>query len=167
MRAAIATHRRAGRAVRAAPSDCTGHIGGSPVDSSDLARLNCLLVENLRFAVESTCSRGSVRVGQDTSTDRSPGRETISTARGVLMYKVSEERERTASFPVVCSTVRRRVLHSLARSLAECAMTLGLGAGVYREPISSEAPNASCTANGRRAADGSLLSRSVSPGKSP
>ena len=48
------------------------------------------------------------------------------------MHKGFGGRERSASFPVVCSAVRRQLLHSLACSLAECAMTLGLGAGIYR-----------------------------------
>ncbi|MCK4410319.1 MAG: hypothetical protein KAW67_09545, partial [Candidatus Eisenbacteria sp.] len=161
MRAVIAAHRRSGRAARAVPSDCSGHIGGSPIDPGDVARLNSILVENLRFAVESTYSRGSICVGPDTCADTSPACEPISTARGVLIYKTSEGRQRTASFPVVCFTVRRHLLHSLSRSLAECAMTLGLGAGVYRESLATRATNR------LRAADGSLPRRSAGLGKSP
>ena len=138
MRASIAAHRRPGHATRAVPADCSGH-GGGPINPGDLAKLNSLLLENLQFAVESTCSSDSARVGEDTCANKSTGSEPASMARGVLMYKTSEGRRRTASFPVVCSTVRRCLLHSLARSLSECAMTLGLGAGVYRGSLSARA----------------------------
>jgi len=70
-------------------------------------------VANIRFAVEPTL-------------------KPVSTVEGVLTHRVSDRRQRTASFPVLCSAARRQQLHSLARSLAECAMALGLGAGVYR-----------------------------------
>jgi hypothetical protein len=36
--------------------------------------------------------------------------------------------------------VRRQLLHSLAGSLAECAMTLGLGAGVYHRSCGGAPP---------------------------
>jgi hypothetical protein len=89
------------------------HVGGGRIDPADLARLNALLVANIRFAVE-------------------PTPEAASTATGVLTHRISCRRQMSASFPVVCSAVRRQLLHSLAGSLAECAMILGLGAGVYR-----------------------------------
>ncbi len=161
MRASIAAHKRSGRRARALPSDCSGRPGGGIIDPGDLARLNSLLAKDLRFAVESTCSRDTVRAGQDACAERSPAREATATARGVLVYGASEGRQRSASFPVVCSAVRRRLLHSLARSLAECAMTLGLGAGVYREP------SAARVTNGARAADAPSGSGSVGLGKSP
>lgn len=161
MRASIAAGKRPGRTGRASLSDRSGRPRGGSVDPRDLARLNSLLAENLRFAVESTSSRDAVRVRQDPCVDRSPAREAIATAMGVLMYGVSEERQRSASFPFVCSAVRRRLLHSLARSLAECAMTLGLGAGVYRaSPITR-------VANGSRVACAPPLNSAVGLGKSP
>jgi len=131
MRGATAAHRCLGRTARARPVG--RHVGGGPIDPADLARLNSILVSDIRFAVE-------------------PTREQASTARGVLTHRVFGRRHRSASFPVICSAVRRQLLHSLAGSLAECAMTLGLGAGVYR---------------GSRAADGSAAGRPVGRGKSP
>jgi len=88
------------------------HVVAGPADPADLARLNSALAAGIRFALEPTL-------------------EPASTLRGVLTHLVSGGR-RSASFPVSCSAVRRQLLHSLARSLAECAMVLGLGAGVYR-----------------------------------
>ena len=161
MRASTAAHKRSGRTGRALPSDRSGRPSGGSIDPGDLARLNSRLAENLRFAVEPTCSRGAVRVGQYACVERSPAREATATARGVLVYGASEGRQRSASFPVVCSAVRRLLLHSLARSLAECAMTLGLGAGVYRES------SAARLANGSRAADAPSGSGAEGLGESP
>lgn len=143
MRGATAAHRCPGRAARARPVG--RHISGGPIDPADLARLNSLLVADIRFAVE-------------------PTREPASTARGVLTHRVSGRRERSASFPVICFAVRRQLLHSLAGSLAECAMTLGLGAGVYRE---SRAAPGSLAAQKFRAAGGTAVGRPVGRGKSP
>ncbi len=143
MRGPTAAHRCPGRAARARPVG--RHVGGGPIDPADLARLNSLLVAGIRFAVEST-------------------REPASTARGVLTHRASGRRQRSASFPVICSAVRRQLLHSLARSLAECAMTLGLGAGVYR---GSRATPGSLAARKFRAAGGSAVGRPVGRGKSP
>ncbi len=138
-----------------------GHGRGGTVDPDDLARLNSLLGADLRFAVESTCSCDSgcaepdARAGcggQSVRAGCGPTREPASTARGVLMHGASGGRQRSAWFPVVCSRARRKLLHSLAGSLAECAMALGLGAGIYR---------------GSPAARGSFPGGSVGLGKSP
>jgi len=161
MRASIAPHKHSGRTGRALPSGCSGRPRSGSIDPGDVARLNSRLAENLLFAVESTWSRDAARVGRDACVERSPAREATATVRGVLVYWASEGRQRSASFPVICSVVRRRLLHSLARSLAECAMALGLGAGVYRES------HAARSTNGSRAADAPSPSRSVGLGKSP
>ena len=160
MRTSIAARKRSGRTGRASPSDCSGRRGGGAVDPCDLARLNSLLAENLRFAVESTCSCDGVRAGQDTCVERSPARDASATARGVLTHRASEGRQKSASFPVVCSGARRLLQHSVARSLAECAMTLGLGAGVYRESTATR------VTNGPRAGDAPPLNSTVGLGKS-
>ena len=111
MRGVPPVHGSSGRAARARSGG--RHVAAGPVDPTDLVRLNSLLAVNIRFAVEPTL-------------------QPASTVRGVLTHRVSGKRQRSASFPVICSAVRRQLLHSLAGSLAECAMTLGLGAGVYR-----------------------------------
>lgn len=161
MRASIAAHKHSGRTGRVLHSGCSGRPRSGAIDPGDLARLNSHLAGNLRFAVESTWSRDAVRVGQDACVERSSALEATATARCVLVYWSSEGRERSASFPVVCSTVRRRLLHSLARSLAECAMTLGLGSGVYWKSPAARSINRSC------AADPPSSGRSVALGKSP
>ena len=143
MMGATAGHRSPGRPARARPVG--RHVGGGSIDPDDLARLNSLLVADIRFAVE-------------------PAREPASTASGVLTHRVSGRRQRSASFPVICSAVRRQLLHSLAGSLAECAMTLGLGAGVYR---GSRATPGSLGARRFRAAGGSAVARPLGRGKSP
>ena len=117
-----------------------GRRVAGPIDGDDLARLNSLLRANLQFAVEPVCSRDPGCVGPDASGDSSPVRAPTSTTRGVLTHRAEGGRQRSAWFPVVCSTARRQQLHSLARSLAECAMILGLGASVYRGPIDVHVP---------------------------
>ena len=129
MRGAAATHRSHGPTARARS---LGRRVAGPIDRDDLARLNSLLRANLQFAVEPVCSRDPGCVGPDAPRDSSPVRAPAATIRGVLTHRAAGGRQRSAWFPVVCSTARRQQLHSLARSLAECAMILGLGAGVYR-----------------------------------
>ena len=107
------------------------HAGLQPVDPGDLTALNELLGSGLRFAVvpeERHEPRRAHRrgVGQSSVHSASP------LASGVLTYRPSDGRIAVASFPVACTSARRRLLHSLAGSLAECAMDLGLGTGVYR-----------------------------------
>ena len=85
------------------------------VDPDDLVRLNSLLNADLRFEVDSIEPRGG------------------GTASGILVCQSSRGFQRTATYPVMFSRRRRKLLHSLCGSLAECAMALGLGAGVYCE----------------------------------
>ena len=76
----------------------------------ELKRLNSSLDANLRFEVV---------------------RDTRPFSRGVLVDTGEHGVERRASFPVLANAPARTRLHSLARSLSECAMALGLGAGIY------------------------------------
>jgi len=85
------------------------------VDPDDLVRLNSLLNADLRFEVDSI----ELHCG--------------GTASGILVCESSRGFQRTATYPVMFSRRRRKLLHSLSGSLAECAMALGLGAGVYCE----------------------------------
>ncbi len=54
------------------------------------------------------------------------------TVTGVLVVEFAGGRRRRADHPVLIAGERRRRLHSLAASIAECAMSLGLGTGIYR-----------------------------------
>jgi hypothetical protein len=94
----------------------TGGTGFVP-DVDALARLNAHLGLGLRF-----------ELGTEESTGSLPGPRILS---GILEHRPVRGRRRTATFPVVHSAERRRFLLSVAGSLAECAMDLGLGAGVY------------------------------------
>ncbi len=76
----------------------------------ELERLNSRLDANLRFEVV---------------------RDTRPFSQGVLVDTGEPGVERRASFPVLANASPRTRLHSLARSLSECAMALGLGAGIY------------------------------------
>ncbi len=75
----------------------------------DVERLNGNLRPDLRFAVVAD-----------------------GTVTGVLVVEFAGGRRRRADHPVLIAGERRRRLHSLAASLAECAMSLGLGTGIYR-----------------------------------
>ena len=85
------------------------------MDPDDLVRLNSLLNADLRFEVDSIEAHGG------------------GTASGILVCESSRGFQRTATYPVMFSRRRRKLLHSLSESLAECAMALGLGAGIYCE----------------------------------
>lgn len=108
------------------------HARPGTVDPGDLARLNSILDTNLRFAVEQVRFDDTGGSEREAADRRRGARVPSLAATGVLMYEPPLGPHLSAAFPVTCSGVRRLLLHSLAGSLAECAMTLGLGAGVYR-----------------------------------
>ena len=136
----MANGRTAGHAREMGPRERGGvpsherseHARPGTVDPGDLARLNSILDTNLRFAVEQ--ARFDDPGGSEwEAADRRRGTRVPSlAATGVLMYEPLTGLHLSAAFPITCSGARRLLLHSLAGSLAECAMTLGLGVGVYR-----------------------------------
>lgn len=105
--------------------------GRAAVGRDDLVRLNSLLGGGLRFEVDTIRPRetGHASVDGRTGDERPRGRSYR--VVGTLFQDGARGAPRSASYPVSCSHVRRQLLHSLAGSLAECAMILGLGAGVY------------------------------------
>ena len=90
------------------------------VEPGDLERLNSLLNADLRFEMDFREPHGG------------------GTTSGILVCEPPHGLRRTATCPVVFSRRRRKFLHSLSGSLAECAMALGLGAGVYCEHALSD-----------------------------
>lgn len=62
-------------------------------------------------------------------------------AMGTLVFRAPGGRDLVASFPVLPAGSRRRLLLSVAASLAECAMELGLGAGVYHTSVAVARPS--------------------------
>ncbi len=90
------------------------------VPPRDVERVNALLRANLRFDVDD---------GSHAGTRQRRGRPP---ATGTLVVEFQDGRRLVATHPVSTTACRRRRLHSLAGALAECAMTLGLGAAIYR-----------------------------------
>jgi hypothetical protein len=107
-----------------------------PFHEEDIARLNGALRSGMRFSVRSAPPRGPGSPGLDARL-RLPGVSEPfgahpSTVVGVLMCGSLAGRCLSAAFPVDRTVAGRACLHSLAGSLAECAMSLGLGAGIFR-----------------------------------
>lgn len=115
----------------------TGRVScrrGDAVLPGDIARLNDRLGPGARFVVNTV----PPQCGSTTRSDRDgapvvpralgAGRH----ASGVLELTTVRGSPVRASHPVTMGAPRRRVLHSLAACLAECAMSLGIGTGVYR-----------------------------------
>ncbi len=109
----------------------------------DVERVNRLLRSGLTFYIEPGGGRGppeptdggswSPRGGGGRgSADAACEGERARPAKGVLVMVLEDGRRRTAacSIPITGSDRGRRL--SIARGLSECAMALGLGAGVYR-----------------------------------
>ena len=100
------------------------------VEPDDLSRLNSLLEVGLRFELDTGETRGA------------------GTGSGILVCESSRGTRQTARYPVMLSGERRKLLNSLSRSLAECAMALGLGAGVYSERTLTGADRSGCARPG-------------------
>jgi len=115
-------------------SSSAGSVHARPgmIDPGDLARLNSTLRTNLRFAVEQSQFDYPAGLEREDGRGCRGARVRSLAVTCVLMYEPPLGPHLSAAFPVMCSGVRRQLLHSLAGSFAECAMTLGLGAGVYR-----------------------------------
>jgi len=100
----------------------------------ELARLNEALGEHLSLYLEHGEASAVGRV-----LPRASGRRHgLGTA--VLVAVTSNGARRTARCPVAPATRRRRQLLALAASIAECAMQLGLGTGLYRPAQHGQAP---------------------------
>lgn len=96
--------------------------------AADLARLNRALAVNLRFGVASPNS-----VVGEVSARRSGRRAEEGPAEaGILEMELSGGATRRAIHLIAANSPHRRHLHLLAACLAECAMELGLGTGIYR-----------------------------------
>ncbi|MBD3366718.1 MAG: hypothetical protein GF405_00920 [Candidatus Eisenbacteria bacterium] len=94
--------------------------GGRPPSlTRDLARINRSLRDDLSVSV----------VTGPSVPGRAPRREGTSV---VLSYRLPDGRLRSVSSPLARGRHDRRRRLALAASVAECAMTLGLGAGIYR-----------------------------------
>ena len=118
------------RSVRQARRDS----GARPFGEA-LARLNGMLGDNLTFSIEGTDSRPGARG----SLERTCGLESVQMA--VLVVARPGGRSTSVTCPVPVSGAHRSSLLSVAVSLAECAMLVGLGTGVYRRGSSrSSAP---------------------------
>ncbi|MBM3307905.1 MAG: hypothetical protein FJY74_06235 [Candidatus Eisenbacteria bacterium] len=90
----------------------------------DVERLNGLLADDLVFLVVDpslTRSRADPR-----------GATQPRTASGILVVRSAGGAERRASSSIARPASRRAGLAALSACLAECAMSLGLGTGVYR-----------------------------------
>lgn len=106
--------------MEALPERSRHDLSERPVPARDVDRVNALLRANLTFDVDD----GS-RTGPDRRRCRLP-------VTGTLVVEFRDGRRLVATHPVSTTACRRRRLHSLAGALAECAMTLGLGAAIYR-----------------------------------
>jgi len=115
-------------------------LSGTAIDPADLARLNSTLRADISFDVKQSCCGDSTAAAPDSFASRNVVRLRGPAAMGVLVHTAANGGSKSASCPVVCSQARRQLLHSLAGSLAECAMTLGLGAGVYHGHRGGAAP---------------------------
>jgi hypothetical protein len=128
-----------------------------PFREEDIARLNAALRSGVRFSVRSGSPRCLGSAGRDARVRSPGGSESLGahsrSVVGVLMCGSQAERCLSAAFPINLTVAGRASLHSLAGSLSECAMSLGLGAGIFRR------------ARGGRAilAAASALSRGESP----
>jgi hypothetical protein len=102
--------------------------------SVELARLNEALGAHLSLSLERGGAGGG---GCEAAHERGrrPGPETA-----VLVAVTSNGTRRSASCPVAPATRRRRQLLALAASVAECAMDLGVGTGLYRRGRTGQAP---------------------------
>ncbi len=107
--------------MEAVPDRPERGIGARHVPTRDVERVNSLLREDLRFDVEGGAGTGGV------------GHPSRAPATGTLIVELGDGSRLAASHPVSTSASARRRFHSLAGALAECAMTLGLGAAIYRK----------------------------------
>jgi hypothetical protein len=132
---------------------------------NDLRRLNAALGSGLSFRVRFVAVPAG-RSGLPGSGAR--GREAGEQVEGVLVVAGEGAARGSAAFPVEMSGPREERLLSLARSLAECAMQLGLGAAIYRvggagEDDSRGAPDAA-RARARELGDSSHRGSNSPPG---
>jgi hypothetical protein len=104
-------------------------LGSPTLSGEDIARLNGVLADHLRFAIQAGSAAATDRDPREARGMR-PGREDV--ASGVLTMTLPDGATRTVTRPLVATGRRRYLLLSLSTCLAECAMALGLGAGVYR-----------------------------------
>jgi len=92
----------------------------------EAARLNSFLRSGLTFSIE----RGP-RSGELPGRREGERRGSGEPVRGVLTVAMAGGAERAAASIVVAGRSRRGRLLAIASCLADCAMALGLGAGVY------------------------------------
>ncbi len=98
--------------------------------AADVAQLNALLGVGISFELTSFGVAIEGAVGQQRRGGASPS--ALRVASGVLILGEGGTVRRVASRPVALSRRRRDRFLALASCLAECAMDLGLGIGVYR-----------------------------------
>jgi hypothetical protein len=109
----------------------------------DIGRINALLRDNLRFEV---ARGGSPSSSSPPSSDAGASLRAALADRGVLTVELPDGRRLSAGAELTAPGSRRDRLLALAACLAECAMSLGLGAGVYSPPALRTAARAFETA---------------------
>jgi hypothetical protein len=105
---------------------------GDAVLAGDVARLNDLLDSGVSFTLENAPPRREVGGGHPTELRVPEADDPTRRASGVLELETPSGTRARASCPVTMRASRRAALHSLAACLAECAMSLGVGTGIYR-----------------------------------
>lgn len=108
-------------------------MGGESEDAPrfsrpDIGRINALLKDNLRFEVSRS---GSPALARCPSSVSGAGLGAALADRGVLTLELPNGSRLSAGAELKVPGSRRGRLLALAACLAECAMSLGLGAGVY------------------------------------
>ena len=98
--------------------------------AADIAQLNGLLGVGISFELTSFDVAVGAMGGQQRRGCASPTAPRV--ASGVLILGEGDTVRRIASRPVALSRRRRDRFLALASCLAECAMDLGLGIGIYR-----------------------------------